>query len=217
MIIRVLLADDHPATCAGLRAMLDAVPDIEVVGEAHDGLEVQRLIAELHPAVLLLDLVMPDLRPAEFVLWTRANYPGTEVLPLTAHDRDYYLAWMVESGAAGFVTKDEAAENLVEAIRRAVRGEVLFSREQLARVEHWREAVGQKWERLTKREQEVLRLTAQGLDNATIAGALGVRIRTVEQHITNILDKLGASSRLEAAMWVRDHLPEGLWKSTVPK
>jgi len=63
----------------------------------------------------------------------------------------------------------------------------------------------------------VLRLTAQGLDNATIAGALGVRIRTVEQHITNILDKLGASSRLEAAMWVRDHLPEGLWKSTVPK
>ena len=217
MIIRVLLADDHPATCTGLRAMLDAAPDIEIVGEAHDCLEAQRLIAELHPAVLLLDLVMPDLRPAEFVRWARANYPGTEVLPLTAHDRDYYLAWMVESGAAGFVTKDEATENLVAAIRRAVRGEVLFSREQLARAEHWREAVGQKWERLTKREQEVLRLVAQGLDNATIAGALGVQIRTVEQHVTNILDKLGIDSRLEAAVWVRDHLPEDLWKSTVRK
>lgn len=217
MIIRVLLADDHPATCAGLRAMLDAVPDIEIVGEAHDGIEAQQLIAALRPDVLLLDMVMSDLRPAEFVRWARANYPRTEVLPLTAHDRDYYLAWMVESGAAGFVTKDAAAENLVAAVRRAVRGEVLFSREQLARAEHWREAVGQKWECLTKREQEVLRLMVQGLDNATIAGVLGVQIRTVEQHVTHILDKLGITSRLEAAVWARDHLPEDLWKSPVRK
>lgn len=103
------------------------------MGKAHDGIEAQRLIAELHPDVLLLDLVMPDLRPAKFVRWSRANCPATEVLPLSAHDRDCYLDRVVEVGAAGFVTKDEAAENLVAAIRRAVRGEVLFSREQLAR------------------------------------------------------------------------------------
>ncbi len=100
MVIRVALADDHPATRAGLRAMLNAVPDIEIVGEAADGAEAQRLVAALRPDVLLLDLVMPDLRPVEFAQWVRSHYPTTEVLPLTAHDRDCYLAQALEARGA---------------------------------------------------------------------------------------------------------------------
>ncbi len=97
MAIRVLLADDHPVTRAGIHDALREAPDIEIVGEAADGVEAQRLVAALRPDVLLLDLVMPDLRPVEFAGWVRSHYPTTEVLPLTAHDRDCYLAQALEA------------------------------------------------------------------------------------------------------------------------
>ena len=123
-------------------------------------------------------------------------------------------AAMVEAGAAGFVVKEEAPETVVEAVRRASRGEVFFSGEQRARARCWREEVGERWESLTEREREVLRWLAEGLDNAAIAETLCVTVRTVECHVTSILSKLGVASRLEAAVWVHDHLPDDLWKST---
>ena len=144
----------------------------------------------------------------------RAHYPETAVLVLTAHDVDGYLAAMVEAGAAGFVVKEEAPETVVEAVRRASRGEVFFSGEQRARARCWREEVGERWESLTEREREVLRLLAEGLDNAATAEALCVMPRTVEYHVTNILSKLNVASRLEAVVWVHQHWPEDLWKST---
>lgn len=210
MAIRVLLADDHPLACAGVRAALEKATDFEVVGEAHDGAEIQRLTAELRPDVVLLDLVMPGLRPAEFVRWARANCPATEVLPLTAHDRDCYLAEMLEAGAAGFLTKSEALDRLVEKIRCAARGEIHFSTEQQERARRWREEVGERWESLTAREQEVLLLLAKGLENRAIAAMLGVTMKAVEHHVTNILCKLGLDSRLKAAVWAHDCLPEEL-------
>jgi NarL family two-component system response regulator LiaR len=213
--IRVLIADDHPATRAGIRALLQEAPDVEVVGEARDGPQARHMAADLRPDVLLLDLVMPGLRPHQIEAWVRANCPGTITLILTAHDRDGYLAQALTAGVSGYLTKDEAGERLVEAIRRAARGEVLVTGEQMARADRWREEVGRRWESLTEREREVLCLVAQGLDNAALAEALGVKVRTVEHHITGILGKLGVASRLEAAVWVRDHLPGELWKSTV--
>lgn len=213
-IISVLLADDHPVTRAGIRAILDEAHDIQVVGEAKDGTEAQELVAQLHPRILLLDLQMPGPRPVEIEKWVRVHCPDTTTLVLTGHDRDAYLVSMMETGAAGFISKGVPAENLVRAIRRAAQGEILFNGEQLARARRWREKVGGKWESLTEREQEVLRLLAQGLDNETISEALCVTTRTVESHITNILRKLGGSSRLEAVTWVRDHLPDDLWKPT---
>jgi len=148
------------------------------------------------------------------VAWVRAHCPETAVLVLTAHDVDGYLATMIEAGAAGFVVKEEAPETVVEAIRHAARGDVLFSEEQQTRACDWREEVGERWESLTEREQEVLRLLAEGLDNAAIAEALCVTPKTVEYHVTNILSKLGVVSRLEAVVWIHNHLPDDLWKST---
>ena len=117
---------------------------------------------------------------------------------------------MVEAGAVGFVVKDEAPETIVEAVRAAARGEVLFSGEQQARTRRWREEVGERWESLTEREREVLQLSAQGLDNAAIAEVLCVTPKTVEYHVTNILSKVGVASRLEAVVWVHKHWPDGL-------
>ena len=198
--IRVLLADDHPALRTGIRAILEKAPDIQVVGEAKDGTEAQQLTAGLRPQVLLLDLRMPGPRPAETVAWVRAHCPETAVLVLTAHDVDGYLAAMVEVGAAGFVAKEEAPETIVEAVRRAARGEVFFSGEQYARARRWREEVGARWESLTRREQEVLALVAAGKTDREIAQELQIKVKTVGHHVSGILDKLGVTSRTEAAL-----------------
>lgn len=210
--ISLLLADDHPVTRAGIRAILNEAPDIQVVGEAQNGQEAQELTAKFHPRILLLDLQMPGPRPAEIEKWVRAHSPETITLVLTAHDRDAYLASMMEAGAAGFLTKGEPAERLIAAIRRAAQGEILFNAEQLARTRQWRESAGKKWESLTERERQVLQLLAQGSDNATIAEILCVTPKTIAYHVANILKKLGVVSRQEATAWLHTHLPEDLVK-----
>ena len=122
-------------------------------------------------------------------------------------------AQAVEAGVSGFLTKQEGAERIVEGIRRAARGEVLLTDGQLTRAIHWRKEVGDRWERLTEREREVLRLMAQGLDNQAIAQRLGIAPRTVECHVTRILDKLDVRSRQEAVVWAYTHLAELLRSS----
>jgi DNA-binding NarL/FixJ family response regulator len=157
----------------------------------YHGIEAQKLTGELCPQVLLLDLVMPGPRPAEIARWVRTHCPETITLVLTAHDRDDYLAEMIEAGTVGFITKNEAPARLVGAIRRAVRGEILFDGKQLARARCWSEEVGERWESLTRREREVLQLLAQGLGNVAIAEALCVTTKTAAYHVANILGKLG--------------------------
>jgi DNA-binding NarL/FixJ family response regulator len=208
--VRVLIADDHPVTRAGVRAILKEVPDMEVVGEARDGLEAERMVSELCPDVLLLDLVMPGLQPYEVEKWVRVNYPETVTLVLTAHDRDAYLAKTIEAGVVGYLTKDEVSLGLVQAIRRAARGEILVTGEQLARAVRWRKEVGGRWESLTGREREVLQLLVQGLGNEAVAETLCVKTKTVECHVTEVLHKLGVSSRQAAIVWVHTHLPDDL-------
>jgi DNA-binding NarL/FixJ family response regulator len=199
--IRLLLADDHPAARAGIRALLSKAPDIEIVGEARDGLEAQHMTAQLRPHILLLDLVMPGPRPAEVERWVRENYPETITLVLTAHDRDAYLADMVEAGAAGYLSKETSAERLIEAIRRAAHGEVLFDEQQLDRARRWRETVEVKWNRLTQREREILTLIVQGRTDKEIAEQLNIKLKTVGNHVCNILEKLEMTSRIKAGMW----------------
>jgi DNA-binding NarL/FixJ family response regulator/5-methylcytosine-specific restriction endonuclease McrA len=153
---RVLIADDHPATRRGIRAILEEAQDIEVVGEAENGIEAQELVAKLRPDILLLDLVMPGLRPFEVEKWVRTNYPNTVTLILTAHDRDFYLAEAIQAGVSGFIVKEEKPDRLIDAIRRAAQGDILITQKQLDRASSWRGKVGERWESLTQRERHVV-------------------------------------------------------------
>lgn len=207
-MITLVLADDHAVARAGVRAILSTAADIEIVGEAENGDMVQELVARLRPRILLLDLKMPGMPSAEIEKWVRTNYPETVTLVLTAHDRDSYLTRMIDAGASGLLDKSESEERLVGAIRRAASGEILFDKGQLARARQWRESAGEKWESLTNREREILRLLVQGFDNAHIAGMLTVTSKTVAYHVTNILEKLEVSSRQEAVAWVHKYLPD---------
>lgn len=203
--IRILLADDHPLTRQGIRAILEETPDIQVVGEAQDGFQVIPLVEGLQPDVLLLDLIMPGPRPFEIENYVRTHFPHIITLVLTAHDRDCLLSRSVDAGVVGFLTKEEPPHRLIEAIRRAVSGENLLTAEQIDRIAHWKEETGQRWASLSKRERDVLRLLVRGQNNAEIAAELGIATRTVECHITHILQKLGVTSRQQAIAWVINH------------
>ena len=185
----------------GVRAMIQQAPDMHVVGEAEDADQMKQKVVELQPDVLLLDLVMPHHKPAELERWVRENCPDIITLVITAHDRDAYLAGMMEAGAAGYLDKKMQANDMLAAIRRAARGEILFDKNQIERVKYWREEVKAKWESLSERERQVLQLLAEGNDNKEIVALLGVSINTVEKHLKNIYEKLGVTSRTEAIHW----------------
>jgi DNA-binding NarL/FixJ family response regulator len=193
-------------TRLGIRNFLKRAPDIQVVGEARNGDETKRLVAHLRPQILLLDLVMPKLSPAELEKWVRTNYPETVVLVLTAHDRDYYLSSMLIAGAAGYLDKKLKRAQLVSAIRRATRGELLFDKKQLERARRWIENVSTKWEKLSAREREVLQMLTEGMRNKGIAASLKISTNTVEKHLEGIYKKLEVTSRAEAIHWCVENI-----------
>lgn len=208
--ITVLLADDHPATRIGIRAILSEALDIQVIGEAENGFQVQEMVANLHPNILLLDLVMPGPTPAQLEKWVRTNFPETITLVLTAHDRDAYLATMMDAGVAGFLSKAETGGRLILAIRRAASGSSLFTEEQFQRAFRWRQEAGERMRCLTHREHQVLHLISEGKSNKQIAQELGITVKTAAYHVTSILEKLGVNSRHEAIAWAHKHLPNDL-------
>jgi DNA-binding NarL/FixJ family response regulator len=204
--IRVLLADDHPTLRLGLRVLLDQAPDVEVVGEAENGEEALALIGALVPDVAVLDCQLPGIiEGSQVALEIRRRGLPVRVLALSAYDDEHYVRGMLEAGAAGYLLKDEAPEVIVAAVRTAARGERLWTMEQFARARRWREEVEERWSALTEREREVLALVAAGESNKEIAQALNVTVRTVEFHVSNVLGKLGLTSRVEAAVWAKEH------------
>lgn len=205
-LIRVVLADDHPALRVGLRVLLDRAPDIAVVGEAEEGDAALALIADLRPDVAVLDCQLPEVNGVAVAAALRRRELPTRVLALSAYDDDRYLAGMAEAGAVGYLLKSEAPGQIVEAVQAAARGERLWTAEQQARAQLWREEVARLRESLTGRECEVLRLVAEGLSNKEIAAALSITVRTADFHVSNILRKLGVVSRVEAAVWAKEHL-----------
>ncbi len=209
-IITVLVADDHPLALEGVRSMLNKAADIKIVGEAQDGNEIKPLVAKLRPRILLLDLRMPNLSPIELEKWVRENYPETVTLAFTAHHHVAYLAGMMDAGIAGYLSKTERAENLIAAIRRAAHGDMLFTAEQIDRARKWRHEMGEKWEKLTEREREVLSLMEKGLSNKAIAKQLGVTLKTVAYHVSAIFDRLDVESRHEAIAWYQKYFPKDL-------
>lgn len=206
--ITVLAVDDHPLALAGVEKILEQVEDIEIIGQAANGEEAIEKITQLCPQVLLLDLKMPGMPAREVEKWVREHYPEIVTITLTAHDRDYYLAEMMEAGVAAYIDKNSRGEQLIASIRRVAGGEKLFTDEQIERVKTWRAEIGPKWESLSDTERDVLRLMVRGLTNPQIAELRGVAERTIVFHVSNILRKLGVETRQAASAWAVEHIPD---------
>lgn len=215
--IRILLADDHAVLRAGLKALLNAEPDMTVVGEAADGEACVHQAAMLRPDIVLLDINMPRCNGLEALAQLRAEVPETRVLVLTMHDDVGYLRQVLAAGGAGYVLKQAASEELLSAIR-AVRdgGIYLHPRhtkalfEGMLDREHGRVAASGEKEGLallSERERQVLRLVALGYRNSEIAEMLCLSVKTVETYKTRLMEKLGLRSR---AALVRFALEAGM-------
>jgi NarL family two-component system response regulator LiaR len=202
--IRVMISDDHPIVRQGLRMMMEAYPDLEVVAEAGDGEQAVRLAAETQPDVLVIDLQMP-LKDGITAIQeiTQAN-PAARILVLTSFPEDDNVFRAIKAGALGYVLKETAPEQLVESIRAIQRGEVALHpviARKLVKEIRQPEEVRLKGEPLTPRELDVLKRLARGLTNQEIAEELSVSVRTVTTHVRSILDKLRLANRTQAALY----------------
>ncbi|NUP02695.1 MAG: response regulator transcription factor [Nonomuraea sp.] len=204
-MIRVLVADDQALVRAGVRMLLQAAGDMEVVGEADDGAEAVRQAERHVPDVILMDLRMPRVDGLEAIRRVLAVRPGARIVVLTtfAEDADVYAA--LRAGAVGFLVKDDEPERMVDAVRRAAAGEQLLAPSVLRRVvERFLDAEEQAATPppagLTERELEVLALVGTGLSNAEIAEELHIGVTTVKSHIAAAMDKLGLRNRIQAAV-----------------
>ena len=198
-MIRVLIADDHMVVREGLRAILDAAPDLLPVGEATDGAEAVRLVGETAPDVILMDLRMPGMDGIEAIRRIKALHPDAQVVILTTYDDDDHIVRGLRAGARGYLLKVTGRNVLFEAIRAAARGESLLPSEVVDKVvANLQGPRPVETGKLSSREGQVLALLAQGAANKEIARELGISERTVKAHVTSIFNKLGASSRAEA-------------------
>lgn len=206
--IRVVLADDHPVVRTGIRNLLGRSPDIQVVGEASNGPEALQMCDELRPDVLLLDMEMPGLKGVEVAQRLRSLESSVRILALSAYDDKQYILELLESGAAGYLTKEEAPETIIDAIRGVSQGEQGWvSRRVAAQMSVWMREEEPDSSRLTHREMEVLRLVVEGKTNQGIGLNLGISEKTVEKYLEAVFAKLGVTSRVEAAVYaVREGL-----------
>jgi DNA-binding NarL/FixJ family response regulator len=199
--IRVVLADDHPVVRTGIRNLLGRSPDILIVGEASSGEEALRLVEELVPDVLLLDMEMPGIKGVEVAQRLHLNNSPVRILALSAYDDKQYIQELLESGAAGYLTKEEAPDTIVDAIRGVSQGEQGWvSRRVAAQMSVWMREDELDNNKLTNREMEVLRLVVEGKTNQGIGLALGISEKTVEKYLEAVFGKLRVSSRVEAAV-----------------
>jgi DNA-binding NarL/FixJ family response regulator len=208
MTVRVLIADDHPAFRAGLRLMLTASSDVEVVGEAQDGSEAVDRVSELQPDVVLMDLRMPGLDGIEATRRALRLDPGLGVVVLTMFEDDDSVFAAMRAGARGYLLKGAEQDEILRAILAIAAGEAIFGPSVARRVmDHF--ASGEGSERaafpgLTEREREVLDLIAAGRGNAAIAHELVLSLKTVRNHVSNIFGKLQVADRAAAIVMARD-------------
>ncbi|GAA2452252.1 response regulator transcription factor [Streptomyces glaucus] len=211
MTIRVLIADDQMMVREGFSVLLNAMPDIEVAGEAVDGREAVAKVRELAPDVVLMDIRMPELNGIEATREIVAADGAAKVLVLTTFDLDEYVYQALRAGASGFLLKDASARQLAEGVRVVASGEALLAPSvtrrlitefsKLSDVPRPMPSGQSAYGDLTERETEVLVLIAQGLSNAEIAGRLVVAESTIKTHVSRILVKLGLRDRTQAAVF----------------
>lgn len=196
--IRVLVVDDHPMVRKGLSLFLKAFGDLELAGEAKNGAEAIQICAELIPDVVLIDLVLPDMDGIDAIRSIFKNHPRVKVIALTSFKEGSRIMNALEAGAIGYLTKDISAEDLAWAIRDAHSGRATLSPDAAQAIVQEANQPPALGSDLTEREREVLALMVEGLNNTQIAGKLSVSPSTVKSHVSNILSKLGVSSRTEA-------------------
>jgi DNA-binding NarL/FixJ family response regulator len=208
--VRVAIADDQALVRSGFRLILEARADLEVVGEAEDGVGAVALVQEFAPDVILLDIRMPNLDGIEATRQIVASGSDTRILVLTTFDLDEYVYEAVRAGASGFLLKDVRPAELVDAIRVVANGNALLAPTALERLlarfsvaETERNGTAAT-DLLTDREAEILRLIASGLSNAEIAASLVVSETTVKTHVSNLLRKLGVRDRVQAVIAAYD-------------
>ena len=209
-VTTVVLADDHPVVRAGLRALLEAEEDLQVLGVADHGLETVRLVERLKPHVLVVDLVMPQMNGLEVARRIAAEGLPTRVVVLTMHANDAYVEEALRSGALGFVLKEASDTELVEAVRTVAAGRRYMSPSLVSRaLNHWAERAGRSapapHEALSAREREVLQLVVEGHSAAEIGERLHLSGRTVETHRGSLMRKLGLRTRTDLIRYAFRH------------
>ncbi len=201
-VIKLMLVDDHDIVRAGMRMLLDAQPDMEILAEACSGAKALELVKTHRPDVVLMDVTMPDMNGIETTRRLKTLYPNIAVLALTIHEEEEYFFQMLNAGASGYIPKRAAPEDLLQAIHTVYRGEVfLHTSVAGALVKDFLQRKGtapaKETPSLTDREYEVLVLIAGGLTNRQIGEQLGISPKTVARHRDNITAKLNLSSRAE--------------------
>lgn len=209
MPIRILIADDHAVVRSGLRALLRADPEVEVVGEAADVAETLQLAAELSPDLVLLDVTMPPENGVRTAARLKEQQPELVVLILTMHEDEALLHEALRAGAAGYLIKRAEEAEILRAIHAVIRGDIYvhptMTRALLHRPVETEQRRGELVEPITPRELDVLRLLAKGNTNRQIADLLNLSIRTVENHRANLMSKLGLTSRVALVNYAEEH------------
>ena len=204
--IKVIVAEDHVITRQGICRLLKDERNLVVVGEASDGEEVVRMVTELQPDVVIMDIAMPKLNGIEATRQIKLIRPATAVLILSAYDDDEYVFGLVEAGAAGYLLKTASDEELSHAIRAVYKGEPvldpIIARKVLNRLRfpNKMQRTAKSYEHLSAREIEVIKLAAKGMSNKSIADELHLSRRTIEGKLRTIFNKLGVGSRTEAVI-----------------
>jgi DNA-binding NarL/FixJ family response regulator len=215
--IRVVLVDDHALFRRGLELVLAEASDIEIVGQAADGDDAVRLVRELTPDVVLMDVRMPRMSGIEAARLIRDTVPGTKVVMLTVSDDEQDLFAAVRAGASGYLLKEVSIDEVAGAVRAVTRGHALVSPSMAAKLLTEFNALAQRADerqrsgapKLTERELQVLKLVAKGMSNREIANELFIAENTVKNHVRNMLEKLGMHSRMEAVIYaMRENLFE---------
>ncbi len=207
VLTRVLLVDDHDMVRRGLAVFLLAYDDFELVGEAVNGKEALELCAQLHPDVVLMDLMMPVMDGVTAIQAIRKNFPDIQVIALTSFSEEKLVEASLKAGAIGYLFKNVSVDELANAIRAASKGQPTLSAEATRILINKTMKPAAPGDDLTDREREVLKLLVEGRSNPEIAEILSVSRSTVKTHVSHIFEKLGASNRLEAvSLAIRHHL-----------